>query len=78
MATLASTERSPMVQRQAPRLLRAHGLHAPEHLFLLLTRVLKRPIVCSESVKSKSNSGSPDNLSNFGAPGKLASNFGTP
>ena len=50
----------------------------PEHFFLPLARVLKRPVVCSGGVKSKSNFGSPDNLSNFGAPGNLASNFGTP
>ena len=59
-----------MALRQAPRVLRAQGLHSPEHFFLPLARVLKRPIVCSGGVKSKSNFGSPDNLSNFGAPGQ--------
>ena len=32
--------------------------------------MLKRPIVCAEGVKSNSNFGSPDNLSNFGAHGQ--------
>ena len=35
--------------RQAPRLLRAQGLHALEHF------VLERPIVCSEGVPVKSS-----------------------
>ena len=35
--------------RQAPRLLRAQGLHALEHF------VLERPIVCSEGVQVKSS-----------------------
>ena len=73
MATLASTERLPKAKRQAPRLLRAQGVHAPEHLFFDSDASAEATPSCVLKVSSqKSNFRSPGNLSNFGAPGKLA------
>ena len=71
MATLASTEPPPNASGRCRFFCARRACTHRNTFFLPLTRVLKRPIVCSESVKSQSNFGSPDNLSNFGAPATL-------